>query len=90
MAPRADASRRTVIGTLLSERLLDVVVIVVLFVVVGYGVLGEVGAGRARGDRRRSPLVGLVGAVIAFRLLRRNERLASAIGPMLDLDPQSC
>ena len=47
MAPRAgDTSMRTVIGTLLAERLLDVAVLVVLFVVVGYGLLGEVGGGK--------------------------------------------
>src|SRR5919108_3038535 len=41
MAPRASTSKRTVIGTLLAERLLDVSVLVVIFVVVGYGLLGE-------------------------------------------------
>ena len=45
MAPRAQASRRTVLGTIVAERLLDVGVILVLFLVVGYAVLGEVGAG---------------------------------------------
>jgi uncharacterized membrane protein YbhN (UPF0104 family) len=43
MAPRADASRRTVIGTIVAERLLDVGVILVLFLVVGYAILGNVG-----------------------------------------------
>ena len=43
MAPRAQTSMRTVLGTLLAERLLDVAVLVVIFVVVGYGLLGEVG-----------------------------------------------
>ena len=42
-APRAETSKRTVVGTLLAERLLDIAVLVVLFVVVGYGLLGEVG-----------------------------------------------
>ena len=36
-------SKRAVVGTLLAERLLDIAVILVLFVVVGYGLLGEVG-----------------------------------------------
>ena len=53
MAPRAAASRRTVLGTLVAERLLDVGVILVLFLVVGYAVLGEVGAGVGRVDRAR-------------------------------------
>src|SRR3712207_1899224 len=44
MAPRAGTSKRTVVGTLLAERLLDVGLLVAVFVVVGYGLLGEVGA----------------------------------------------
>ena len=48
MAPRADASKRTVVGTLVAERLLDVGVLLVLFVVVGYG------AARQRRRRHRS------------------------------------
>lgn len=82
MAPRADASRRTVLGTLLAERILDIVVIVILFVVVGYGVLGEVSDGSLE-------LIGIVtvaalaGAVAAFQLLRRNERLHDAVKPIL-------
>ena len=44
MAPRAGTSIRTVIGTLLAERLLDIAVLVAIFVIVGYGLLGEVGA----------------------------------------------
>ena len=43
MAPRAETSKRTVVGTLVAERLLDVAVLLVMFVVVGYGLLGEVG-----------------------------------------------
>ena len=75
MAPRAQTSKRTVVGTLLAERLLDVAVLVVLFVVVGYGLLGEVG-----GDRSRSiALVASPGwrspASPATWLVRRNERL---------------
>ena len=44
LAPRAAVGRRTVIGTLLAERLLDIGVILLLFVIVGYGLLGAVGA----------------------------------------------
>ena len=44
MAPRArDAPSAPCVGTLLAERLLDVAVLLVIFVVVGYGLLGEVG-----------------------------------------------
>ena len=43
VAPRANTSKRTVVGTLVAERLLDVTVLLVIFVIVGYGLLGEVG-----------------------------------------------
>lgn len=82
MAPRAEASRRTVIGTLLAERLLDIGVIFVLFLVVGYGVLGEVGAGSLE-------VIGIVTvalialAAVAIAVLRRNERLHGFVAPML-------
>jgi glycosyltransferase 2 family protein len=82
MAPRAGTSIRTVIGTLLAERLLDIAVLVVLFVVVGYGLLGEVG-----GDKVEIILLAAAGlaiaAVIAYFAVRRNERLVAFISPML-------
>jgi glycosyltransferase 2 family protein len=82
MAPRAGTSIRTVIGTLLAERLLDIAVLVVLFVVVGYGLLGEVG-----GDSVEIILLAAAGlaiaAVIAYFAVRRNERLVAFIAPML-------
>ena len=54
MAPRANTSKRTVVGTLVAERLLDVAVLLVIFVVVGYGLLGEVGGNSVEliADRR--------------------------------------
>ncbi len=82
MAPRAGVSRRTVVGTLIAERLLDLVVIIVLFIVVGYAVLGEVGAGSLELVAAVTA-VGILGAGLAFVLLRRNERVLEAIGPML-------
>lgn len=82
MAPRAQTSRRTVIGTLLAERLLDLVVIVVLFVAVGYGVLDEVGAGQLEVIGAIS-LGGVLAAAGGVLLLRRNQRLAGAVAPML-------
>ncbi len=36
MAPRAETSTRTVVGTLVAERVLDVTVILAIFVIVGY------------------------------------------------------
>jgi uncharacterized membrane protein YbhN (UPF0104 family) len=81
MAPRAGTSVRTVVGTLLAERILDVAVLVVLFVVVGYGLLGEVGAGRVE------LVAGIVGALavvalIGWRLARRAQRLHEFLAPI--------
>jgi glycosyltransferase 2 family protein len=81
MAPLAGTSIRTVIGTLLAERLLDIAVLVVLFVVVGYGLLGEVG-----GDKVEIILLALAGLAIAafagYLAVRRNERMMAFIAPM--------
>jgi glycosyltransferase 2 family protein len=81
MAPRAHTSKRTVLGTLLAERILDVIVLVVLFVVVGYGLLGEVG-----GDKVEIIVfvaAGLLATlVIAYRVVRRNEKLVTFIAPI--------
>jgi glycosyltransferase 2 family protein len=81
MAPRAETSKRTVVGTLLAERLLDVVVLVALFVVVGYGLLGEVG-----GDSVELiaivAIVGVAALGVGWRLVRKNERLHGALAPI--------
>ena len=42
LAPRAQTDPRTVIGTIVAERVLDVVVLVGLFLVLAYGVLGGI------------------------------------------------
>jgi glycosyltransferase 2 family protein len=80
-APRADTSRRTVVGTLLAERLLDVVVLLVLFVVVGWGLLGEVG-----GDSVELialiAIVGISAVGVGWRIIRKNERLHGALAPI--------
>jgi uncharacterized membrane protein YbhN (UPF0104 family) len=81
MAPLAGTSIRTVVGTLLAERLLDVAVLVVLFVVVGYGLLGEVGAASVE----IVLVVALGAAVLAaagWLAVRRNERVLSFIRPI--------
>ena len=81
MAPRAAASRRTVVGTLLAERLLDVAVLLVLFVVVGYGLLGQVGSGRA--ELVAGVAVGLAAfAVAGWRIARRSRRLHAFLAPI--------
>jgi uncharacterized membrane protein YbhN (UPF0104 family) len=81
-APRAATSRRTVLGTLLAERLLDIAVLLAIFVVVGYGLFGEVAPG--------SPLLALAltaavagAAVVTIVLARRSHRLRAFIDPVL-------
>jgi uncharacterized membrane protein YbhN (UPF0104 family) len=82
MAPRAGTSIRTVIGTLLAERVLDIVVLVVLFVVVGYGLLGQVGSGRV--ELVAGIVVGLAAAAFAaWRIARRSERLHAFLEPIV-------
>ncbi len=82
MAPRAQTGARTVIGTLLAERLLDLVVIVVLFITVGYGVLDNVGDGELE-IVAGATVVAIVGAVVAIVVVKRSERLSHLVGPML-------
>ena len=82
MAPRAAASRRTVLGTIVAERLLDVGVILVLFLVVGYAVLGNVGAGSVEWIALATAAV-IAGAAVAIVLVRRNERIHAFVAPML-------
>jgi glycosyltransferase 2 family protein len=81
MAPRAHTSKRTVIGTLLAERLLDIAVLVAIFVIVGYGLLGEVG-----GDKVEIILLAVAGLAIAIGVgyvaVRRNERMMEFMAPM--------
>lgn len=82
MAPRAGASFRAVVGTLLAERLLDVAVVVTLFVLVGYAALGAVSSG----DLEVIGVVtvaGLLASAAAIVLLRRSERALRFVRPML-------
>jgi glycosyltransferase 2 family protein len=81
MAPRAPTSRRTVVGTLVAERVLDVVVLVVLFVVVGYGLLGTVGGGKVEIIAITVAALALI-AFLGWRVVRRNERLHAMLAPM--------
>ncbi len=82
MAPRAQCSKRTVLGTIVAERLLDVGVILVLFLVVGYAVLGEVGAGSIEWVALATTVV-IVGAAVAVVVVRRNQRVHDFVWPML-------
>jgi uncharacterized protein (TIRG00374 family) len=82
LAPRAAASKRSVLGTIVAERLLDVGVILVLFVVVGYAILGEVGAGSVEWILLAT--AGLIAcAAAAIALVRRNQTLHDFVAPML-------
>ena len=74
MAPRAALGMRSVVGTLLAERLLDVGLLVVIFVIVGYGLLGEVGGDKVEIVLAAAAAAVAVGAVIAYLLVRRNEQ----------------
>jgi glycosyltransferase 2 family protein len=82
MAPRASTSKKTVLGTLLAERLLDIAVILTLFVVVGYGLLGEAGAGELQWILLATAAVIAV-AVAAATLVRRNQKLHDFVAPIL-------
>ena len=81
MTPRAGVGMRSVVGTLLAERLLDVGLLVVIFVVVGYGLLGEVGS-----DKVEYVLIAAAAAAavagIAYLLVRRNERIMGFVAPI--------
>jgi uncharacterized membrane protein YbhN (UPF0104 family) len=81
MAPRAALPMRSVVGTLLAERLLDVGLLVIVFVVVGYGLLGEVG-----GDSVEIVLLAAAGAAalagLAYLLVRRNDRIMGFVAPI--------
>ena len=82
MAPRAGTSIRTVIGTLLAERLLDIAVLVAIFVIVGYGLLGEVGADSV--EIILLVLAGLaIAGVAAYFAIRRNERMRTFLAPIV-------
>jgi uncharacterized membrane protein YbhN (UPF0104 family) len=81
MAPRASTSNRTVVGTLVAERLLDVAVLLVLFVVVGYGLLGEVG-GNSVELIAAIAVAAVIAAVVGWRLVQRNEKLHGMIAPI--------
>jgi glycosyltransferase 2 family protein len=82
MAPRAQASKKAVLGTLLAERLLDIVVILTLFVVVGYGLLGEAGGDEIGWIALATAAFAAAGTA-AVVLVRRNERLHRLAAPVL-------
>jgi len=82
MAPRAETTKRTVIGTIVAERLLDVGVILVLFLVVGYAILGNVGTHSAEWIVFAAVAV-IAAGIVAIVLIRRNHRIHDFVAPML-------
>lgn len=89
LAPRAQTDPRTVIGTIVAERVLDVVVLVGLFVVLAYAVLGGIDV--PAGGRLASTAVivaGLTSVIVVLAyVLHRRGHLRSALAflaPMTD------
>jgi hypothetical protein len=81
MAPRAQTSKRTVVGTLVAERLLDVTVLLVIFVIVGYGLLGE-GGGNSVELIAIIAIAAVAALMVGWRFIRRNEKLHGALAPL--------
>ncbi|HET8951458.1 MAG TPA: lysylphosphatidylglycerol synthase transmembrane domain-containing protein [Solirubrobacteraceae bacterium] len=81
MAPRAGLLMRSVVGTLLAERLLDVGLLVLVFVIVGYGLLGEVGADKVEYVLLAAAAAAVFGT-IAYLLVRRNEKAMAFLAPI--------
>ncbi|HEX4364169.1 MAG TPA: lysylphosphatidylglycerol synthase transmembrane domain-containing protein [Solirubrobacteraceae bacterium] len=89
IVPRAQTDARTVIGTIVAERVLDVVVLVGLFVVLAYGVLGGVDVPSGGRLVFAALLVGAllaIGAAAAWVLRRRGHltRVVAFLAPMAD------
>ena len=87
MAPRADTTKRFVVGTLVAERLLDVAVLGVLFLVLATTIAGGAGLpGGTTGAVLGALLaVALVASLAGFGLLRRRglvERVKAFVAPM--------
>ncbi len=88
LAPRAHAKKRTVFGSILAERILDLIALVLIFVVVVYAVLGT---SVLPTDRpllvTGLALVGLAFALVALWVLRRHPffgRLRDWLRPFAD------
>ncbi|MBW3652959.1 MAG: flippase-like domain-containing protein [Actinobacteria bacterium] len=89
IAPRARTDARTAIGTVVAERVLDVVVLVALFVVLAYTVLGAIDV--PSGERLVLAAllvagVGAAGTAVAWVLHRRGHlrRVLAFLAPMAE------
>lgn len=80
MAPRAETTKRSVVGTLVAERLLDVAVLGVLFVVLATTIAGGAGLPDGRTLTLLGGLLtlGLAGLAVAFAVLRSRGLVAKA------------
>jgi len=81
LTPRAQTDARTIIGTIVAERVLDVVVLVGLFVALAYTVLGGVDLPSAGGLAVAAVLAGalLALAATATYVLHRRRRLGRVL-----------
>jgi len=86
LTPRAQTDPRTVIGTIVAERVLDVVVLVVLFVVLAYAVLGGLEAPMAGRLAYTALLIAPAVAAAALVLHRRGrlKRIVAFLKPMAE------
>ncbi len=87
ITPRAHTDARTIIGTIVAERVLDVAVLLGLFVALAYGVLGGIdipSAGRLIGA---AVLIGAAAAIVAAAalVLQRHGRLRRAIAYLVPM-----
>lgn len=87
LAPRAQTSARSVIGTIVAERMLDVVLLVGLFVILAYGFLGGIdlpSAGRLVFAALLVAGLGLAAVVGAYVAHRRGHlrRIIDFLAPM--------
>jgi glycosyltransferase 2 family protein len=88
LSTRTDASKRTVIGSIIAERLLDVIALLVIFIVTVYGVLGV----RVLPTDRPILVAGigalaLAAVVVGLWILRRHhvfERVREWLRPLAD------
>jgi glycosyltransferase 2 family protein len=90
LTPRAQTDARTVIGTIVAERVLDVVVLAGLFAVLAYGVLGGIGVpspGRFVVVALLVAALAAMLATVAYVLHRRGRlrRVIAFLAPIADV-----
>jgi uncharacterized membrane protein YbhN (UPF0104 family) len=84
MGPRTNARRREILGTIISERLLDVIVLACLFSFMTWVDIGDSPLGQGPGIGAIGAVAGFAAAVAVYVRLRRRgrfERFAAAVRP---------